>query len=741
MKPTLDSAVAKPKVAATTAEPVTGVAGQWRSFVLTGNLGPHASDWDALNQSQFETHPLLSSHFWNGLLAEFSEGEVVLWVLRDGDAVLAMCLLEYRGFGCWTSFLPTHAKLGPVMIRDLKTAGNLVESLRPKAVQLDLLCIDPELWPQAAQAGPLASAQMHALTMAVCVRGDFNTYWAQRSSGLRQNLRRYERRAEADAISFELRTLTDLPDTAAAVARYAELESRGWKARQGTALGEGDAQTRIYTDLLQLPVAGRQAVVHELWRGDQLVASRLALQTAGMRVMLKTTYDETMAPLAPGQILLKAALQAAFEDPSVSRVEFYTNASFDQLAWASQSRWIRHLSLGAPTATGSLWRGLQAMRQVLEASRDSSPDDTLQVSSLAMDETWPSDVKQLLDAAGNTTLEATGAWFQNLWQHVFRDRVPARLWVLRSTHRLLAVLPMLVEGQAANKRSGAMTNYYTALYVPALAPQTTAKQLAGLFKHLKAHHAPLGQFNFEPLDPCADTSHLLFEALQLAGLVCQRYHRFSNWYLPAPSSYAAYLKDRSANLRSTIKRTSRSLAEIGGEVEIVTDLADLDRALLAYWKVYAASWKQDEPYPAFVDDLAAWVARNGGLRLGIVWLQGEPIAAQLWLVAAGKAEIFKVAYDETHKKSSPATVLTAALLEHVIDRDAVTEVDFLIGDDAYKRFWMSHRRERCGIVAFNLLSLMGVLQLTKTVARRAAKALISSRPCRSQKRAAKSHEC
>ncbi|HEY8908590.1 MAG TPA: GNAT family N-acetyltransferase, partial [Rhodoferax sp.] len=57
---------------------------------------------------------------------------------------------------------------------------------------------------------------------------------------------------------------------------------------------------------------------------------------------------------------------------------------------------------------------------------------------------------------------------------------------------------------------------------------------------------------------------------------------------------------------------------------------------------------------------------------------------------------------------SAGSVLTAALMRHVIDVDHVEEVDYLTGDDAYKRDWMSHRRERWGIVAFDLRTAAGL---------------------------------
>jgi hypothetical protein len=48
------------------------------------------------------------------------------------------------------------------------------------------------------------------------------------------------------------------------------------------------------------------------------------------------------------------------------------------------------------------------------------------------------------------------------------------------------------------------------------------------------------------------------------------------------------------------------------------------------------------------------------------------------------------------------------LMEHVIEIDKVEEIDYLIGDDPYKKAWMSHRRERWGVIAYNPRSMGGL---------------------------------
>jgi CelD/BcsL family acetyltransferase involved in cellulose biosynthesis len=48
-------------------------------------------------------------------------------------------------------------------------------------------------------------------------------------------------------------------------------------------------------------------------------------------------------------------------------------------------------------------------------------------------------------------------------------------------------------------------------------------------------------------------------------------------------------------------------------------------------------------------------------------------------------------------------------MQHVMDVDGVREVDYLTGDDNYKKDWMSHRRERVGLIAFDTSRPRGVL--------------------------------
>jgi hypothetical protein len=204
---------------------------------------------------------------------------------------------------------------------------------------------------------------------------------------------------------------------------------------------------------------------------------------------------------------------------------------------------------------------------------------------------------------------------------------------------------------------------------------------------------------------------LIIPALRAAGFWVDTYFCFGNWYLDvAGRTYETYFAGLPSKLRNTIVRARKKLEKAGAwSIEIHTEAGSgLTGAIADFEKVYGQSWKHEEPFPDFIGGLCRTAATNGWLRLGVLKLAGEPIASQLWLTKDGHALIYKLAYVEAYKGLSAGSVLSAALMQHAIEVDHAHEIDYLTGDDAYKRDWMSHRRERLGIIAFNPLTLRGL---------------------------------
>lgn len=328
---------------------------------------------------------------------------------------------------------------------------------------------------------------------------------------------------------------------------------------------------------------------------------------------------------------------------------------------------------------------------------------------------FPADVKQLFAQAEQESIEFGADWFANLIDTVYPQDNGVQIHVLRKDGKPIAALPIrLVRTRLAN-RIEALGNYYTALFSPILGTGVTADELAFLIQDIQKTSGKISSWRFAPMAMESPHYSMLYEALEACGNFAFRFFSFGNWYLKVEENWSNYLKNRSGVTRSTIKRMTKKLTTDGGSLTLVLTEGDLEKGLAAFQTVYAKSWKVPEPFPKFVPGLIHACARRGWLRLGIAWLNDQPIAAQIWIVAHNKAYIYKLAYDEEFKSFAPGTVLTAMLMEHAIDKDKVTEVDYLIGDDPYKKTWMTHRRERWGIVAYNPFSAIGLFGLAREV--------------------------
>lgn len=263
-------------------------------------------------------------------------------------------------------------------------------------------------------------------------------------------------------------------------------------------------------------------------------------------------------------------------------------------------------------------------------------------------------------------------------------------------------LPLLCRPDQPGRLLG-LSNFYSALFGLANEAAADTDVLQSLAAELMARRHGFYEARFTPMDPEQPSYALLQKAFSAAGWQVDDFFSFGNWYYPVGGkAYGEYLAERPSRLRNTIARAGKKLHNSGVfSLDIVEGGDALQSAIADFVVVYQRSWKTPEPFPNFIPALCELAARLGWLRLGVARYEGQAIAAQLWLVASGKAHIFKLAYDEDYAKFSAGTVLTAAMMRHVIDMDGVAEIDYLMGDDAYKQDWMSHRRERRGLIAFN----------------------------------------
>jgi CelD/BcsL family acetyltransferase involved in cellulose biosynthesis len=349
--------------------------------------------------------------------------------------------------------------------------------------------------------------------------------------------------------------------------------------------------------------------------------------------------------------------------------------------------------------------------------REAQPGIMKKISVYSDFAAMPEAYASLFDRAGASSFFLSRAWFENLHAHATETGSALRIYVVDADDGPRLVMPMW-QNRAGGRRLCACTNFYSSYFAP------IADQAADLQDSLDALTQAIAQetpawdaIDVRPLPEDTAILNPLQTSLRNAGFATQTYFCFGNWYTSVEGkSFDAYYAALPSQLRNTIHRKTKALERSHNyAIDIVCGEEGLDKAIAAFEQVYRRSWKSEEPYPNFMPGLILTCARQGWLRLGICRIDGKPAAAQLWIVANGVASIYKLAYDEAFSRLSIGSLLTARLMRHAIDVDKVREIDYLTGDEQYKRDWMSQRRTRWGIVAFNPRSPRGLLSAARHI--------------------------
>jgi len=336
----------------------------------------------------------------------------------------------------------------------------------------------------------------------------------------------------------------------------------------------------------------------------------------------------------------------------------------------------------------------------------------------------PNDASRLFSSAEKISFHFGLPWFQTFFHFLHQEQNNARVYVVANAtgEQTLAVAPMYranTTSMFSSNQLESMANYYSSLF--SMLVDDTAiplnQTLPALVQHFAAERPRWDVINLKPLDNTSALYHASIAAFKDSGFVVQEYFCSGNWVLDVNGrNFAEYFQSLPSQVRNTVQRKEKQLLKQENvQIRIVTNVEDVDAAMNDYETVYNSSWKQPEPHANFIREFMREAARRGWLRLGVVTIDGVPVAAQLWVVCHGIASIFKLAYDEKFNKLSAGSILTKTLMQHVIDVDRVHEVDYLTGDDSYKRDWMSHRRERWGIMAMNPRTLGGLLLIIRNV--------------------------
>lgn len=203
-------------------------------------------------------------------------------------------------------------------------------------------------------------------------------------------------------------------------------------------------------------------------------------------------------------------------------------------------------------------------------------------------------------------------------------------------------------------------------------------------------------------------------AVEKTGLRYRVYSTDANWYLDnIDYTSAAYFHNQPHRLKKQITYQMKRLEKKNAlHIHIKSNIVSLENDLDMYEKLREKSWKAPESGKEFTREFCILAHDKGWLRLGFLFSNDIPIAGHKWIVHKKAAYILSLLYDEDYQKYSPGSILSSKMFGYVIDQDKVAQIDYLTGDEPYKKIWTPERRERKGMTVFNnnvkgrLLSLL-----------------------------------
>jgi hypothetical protein len=327
----------------------------------------HRELWDGLNRRNAD-HPLLDSGFVEGLLRHFGSKETRFAVSLDRDHP-GMALVERKSLGSWQTFQPSQAPLGLIMMGDSPAYGQvdaLLRCLPGYVLAFSVLQQDPDFTALPDSARPaLAQRLDYIQTPRLTLSGSFDAYWQSRGKNLVHNLTRQRRRLAQQGGRLELVVDRDASLVADGIRAYGELESKGWKGAEGTAVTPENGQGLFYREILEYFCKRAEGIVYRLVLDGRTIAVDLCLERGGTLFILKTTYEEEIAGLSPGLLLHQEIFKAAFSDPRLKVIEFYGPVRDWHTKWTTETRTMYHLTVHraewVPRATMLVRAGARAL--------------------------------------------------------------------------------------------------------------------------------------------------------------------------------------------------------------------------------------------------------------------------------------------------------------------------------------------------------------------------------------------
>jgi hypothetical protein len=319
----------------------------------------------------------------------------------------------------------------------------------------------------------------------------------------------------------------------------------------------------------------------------------------------------------------------------------------------------------------------------------------------------------LFNQAGRRSVFCSRAWFNLLASHGF-EQLPT-IWVLGVRDGdAPALLLILKDDRQSDRDLSSLSNYYSMDFAPlisaALSPVDLQLVLSLTSQHLAAHQTDWSTLRIHPLPEDSPFLDSMTKAFADNGIHLQAQPCDTNWFADIHDTHPQAFRDNlPAKLDNTLRRKEKAAAAAGDiSLRFISTPGDLTLGIADYLSIYQRSWKPTEPDPHFVPQFMRLCADNDTLRLGILQLNGKPVAAQFWIVENDTALLYKLAHDPAYDHLSVGTLLNWHMIKEILDRDQPKRLSFGLGNETFKQSWMPQHKTMVSLVAHNRRNLKGL---------------------------------
>lgn len=298
-------------------------------------------------------------------------------------------------------------------------------------------------------------------------------------------------------------------------------------------------------------------------------------------------------------------------------------------------------------------------------------------------------------------------WFERLCEHFLAEPTQLRLYGVETGDEVAALLFASAspnEGHprfpSMKKLQGLTTTQSFRASLLVLSDENDSEvdsvsSVARLFAALGQDEESFASIDIDLLCISETKAKSWIDAIRGEGFLCHLQHQEWNRYEDVSDMPFSKMAKK-----STKRRQKKLAKELELRFEMFRSPAEIEIAQAAYEDIYRRTWKQPDLGGQFSRALIADFAKRDWVRFLILYGDERPLAAECFFVHGKIASSFRTAYDLEYRDFSVGSIVLQRMLEEVMDKENVGEIDFGPGDEPYKQQWLSKRRKLWRIRAY-----------------------------------------